>query len=108
MGNGGFDLENELCLREGNSGVIRFMKMGETNGRRVWRGGLKLRNDSISLMGEGSSGWDGEASRDVRGIERGTARLLEGVGLDPFTLAHFVVVQRSLCVGAYDCPLLLV
>ena len=53
VGNGGFDLENELCLREGDLGVIRFMKMGETNGRRVWRGGLKLRNDSISFMGGG-------------------------------------------------------
>ena len=45
--------------------------------------------------GEGSRGWDGEASRDVRGIGGGTARYLEGVGLDPFTLAHYVVVQRS-------------
>ena len=36
VGNGGFVLENELCLREGNSGVDSFLKMGETNGRRVW------------------------------------------------------------------------
>ena len=45
--------------------------------------------------GEGSRGWDGEARRDVRGVECGMARLLEGVGLDPLTLAHYVVVQRS-------------
>ena len=37
--------------------------------------------------GEGSRGWDGEASRDVRGVEGGTARLLEGIGLVPLTLA---------------------
>ena len=95
MGNGGFDLENELCLREGDLGVIRFMKTGETNGRRVWRGGLKLRNDSISFMGGGYQ-WVGRGGKqECQGIERGTARLLEGVGLDPLTLAHYVVVQRS-------------
>ena len=37
--------------------------------------------------GDGSRGCDGEASRDVRGVEGGTARVLEGVGLDPFSLA---------------------
>ena len=35
--------------------------------------------------GAGSRGCDGEASRDVRGVEGGTARLLEGVGLDPLS-----------------------
>ena len=37
----------------------------------------------VLSWGEGSRGCDGEASRDVRGVEGGTARLLEGVGLDP-------------------------
>ena len=52
--------------------------------------------------GEGSKGWDGEASRDVMGVEGGAARLLEGVGLDPLTLAHYVVAQRSPS-GRYRC-----
>ena len=29
VGNGGFDLENELCLREGNSGVDSFKNPGK-------------------------------------------------------------------------------
>ena len=37
VGNGGFVLENELCLREGNSGVDSFQKSRETNGRLWWR-----------------------------------------------------------------------
>ena len=36
VGSGGFDLENESCLREGDLGVDSFHKFRETNGRGVW------------------------------------------------------------------------
>ena len=56
MGNGGFVLENESCLREGNSGVIRFMKMGETNGRRVCPEYIRSApTPSLCDRGEGTS-----------------------------------------------------
>ena len=42
------------------------------------------------------------------GLSVGQKDFLRELVSNPLTLAHYVVVQRSLCVGEYDCPLLLV